>query len=262
MSFDVPSSGETPYFNFQYVDANTDVLKNFTYTDDSTFNTALGDSIDAAIASTIEELGLGKVLGCPTVSYSYSAGLGVSNSLYDLYMNTIIPLALFDVPTGTGNQPYHVTSTGTLRYDVYPGFFYYDDVFAIAPFANVFMYVPGLPGSVVSGTVSALSGSTYLTLEERLRERTERGALDKARVGASLPSYIGGPDGVEESGTYDLFFNDYDEGYVVAALASEMGLSEEEVSGMVVPFRQDRDEGNFIDTTLVWKVAPSELWPC
>ena len=60
---------------------------------------------------------------------------------YALYMDTIIPNAVFDIPTGTGNTPYHLSSTGTLRYDVYQGSFYYDDVFAVAPFANVFMYV-------------------------------------------------------------------------------------------------------------------------
>ena len=104
------------------------------------FATDVGDEITTQIQETVAKYNLTTLLGCPPQSYSYSASLDASDSLYALYMETIIPNTVFDIPTGTGNAPYHLSSTGTLRYDVYAGSFFFDDVFAVAPFANVFMY--------------------------------------------------------------------------------------------------------------------------
>ena len=189
---------EKTWFNFEYVDANRDVLADFTGVPPSDFDTELGKSITEMIDQTVADLELAEVLGCPDKGYSYQAGLGTGeemggegekieskwwknsqkhtpnppslppsdDSLYDLYMNTIVPSAVLDVPTGTGNLPYHISSTGTLRYDIYEGSFFYDDVFAIAPFANTFVYVEGLDGHHVEDVLNALTDGDKGTMKD------------------------------------------------------------------------------------------------
>jgi len=228
------------WFDFQYIDANLEELYNFTGTTEDTFDTDLGLSISSAIEATVDELGLRAILGCPPQDYSQSASLGTSNSLYDLYMQQIIPLSVLDVRTGTGNTPWHLSSTGSLRYDIYEGEFYYDDVFAIAPFVNVFRYVADLSGEDLQTVVDNLSQTS-----------------NDSPVFTGLPKYVGGPDDIDPTLFYDLFFNDYDESYIVPAVEAVVG---EDV--VVVNWRDDSGADDFVDTTLCWAKSIPDLFPC
>ncbi|GMH82114.1 hypothetical protein TrVE_jg12982 [Triparma verrucosa] len=239
ISFSADTSSPT-WFDFQYVDANLDELYNFTGTDASTFDTDLGLEISSAIEATVEELGLRTILGCPQQDYSYAAGLGTEDSLYDLYMQKVIPLSVLNIPTGTGNTPWHLSSTGSLRYDIYSGEFYYDDVFAIAPFVNVFRYVADLSGQDLQQIVNELSQTS-----------------NDSPVRTLLPKYVGGPDSIDPNLFYDLFFNDYDEPYIVDAVEAVVG---EDV--VVVNWRDDSTDPNFVDTTLCWATSVPALFPC
>ncbi len=243
ISFDLSDS---IYFNFQYVDANLSTIYNFTGVSEEDFRTPLGSSIEDAITKTVSELELGEVLGCPPMSYSYTAGLGTPDSLYDLYMNTIIPNAVLDAPTGTGNNAWHVSSTGTLRYDVYEGLFTYDDVFAVAPFANVFMYYPRISGEDLNAEFEKLQGVS----------------MGGPKLTDSMPTYVGGPGAIDSTAVYDLFFNDYDQPYVQSAIASALGISKSEVADDVVPWRDDMEADDFVDTTTCWAKNVAEIWPC
>jgi len=168
-------------------------------------------------------------------------------------MNTIVPLSVFDVPTGTSNTPYHLSSTGTLRYDIYPGKFYYDDVFAIAPFANTFVYVEGLGGGQVTNIMDSLLTNGIEIGDER--------TIPAASIFIdSLPRYVGGPDQVDEASTYDLFFNDYDQPYVIRAIAKELGVNEADL--VVVGWRDDKEKDDYVDTTNCWGKKVGDLWPC
>jgi len=242
------------YFDFSYVDANMEVLYDFTNTTADTFDTDSGLGIRTAIDGAVAELGLREVLGCPTQNYSYTAALGAQDSLYDLYMDVIVPNAVFDIPTGTGLVPYQLTSTGTLRYDIYAPTFYYDDVFAIAPFSNVFLYFSRLSGSELLEVSDAVGGGSE-------RVQTVRNPL-KWEQESTMPAFIGGPGPVNTSTTYDLFFSDYDESAIVGAIAAVRGVSKEDVTAALVPWRSDRESEDFVDTTLCWSKNVADLWPC
>ena len=93
------------------------------------------------------------------------------------------------------------------------------------------------------------NGDVLLTLGVR------SGRYDPLDSG-TLPKYIGGPGTVDEGQAYDLFFNDYDESYVLAAV--------EEVTGggvTAVPWRDDMEVEGFVDTTTCWEVV-GEIFPC
>jgi len=143
-----------------------------------------------------------------------------------------------------GNGIYHLTSTGTLRYDIYVGEFYYDDVFAVAPFANVFEYYGGVTGATIREVLQVLL--------EQVEEDTYLG----------LPSFVGGGSTLVDSAVYDLFINDFDDVTIVTALAAVLGLQEEEVWGNIVEWRSDETKDDYVDTTLCWSQGVGQLWPC
>ena len=270
MSFALPEKNETrttptgpTFFDYQMVDANVDVLMAFTGTDEETFGTEEGAGITAAIEKVVDELNLREILGCPQQNYSFGAGLGREDSLYDLYMQTVIPLGVFDVESGTGNEPYMITSTGTLRYDIFgPGYFYYDDVFAVAPFANVFLYYPGLTGAQIMDVMDDLIAHPVQLEGRRGRNGGDEWKDSKEKETASLPAYLGGPGKIDEEGVYDFYLNDFDESYIVPALAKLLGLTKGQVTKNMVGWRDDPDSLDFVDTTIVWAKAAYGLWEC
>lgn len=252
-------------FNHKYIDANRDVLMAFTGTNSSSFDTEMGLSITEAIESTVNRLGLREVLGCAPKNYSYAVSLDHPNSMYALYMDKVLPMGVFDIPTGTGNNPYYVTSTGSLRYNIYEGEMIYDDVFAIAPFANVFLFYPAISGANISLVISALNSLTSLSipgLKMNQQEYAEAYALrfSRSKSADKMPSFIGGPDIVSPNSQYDLFYNDFDGLVVTHAIAAVLGVPQSEVLKKCVPWRQKGDD--FIDTTLVWDKGIRDIWPC
>jgi len=200
----------------------------------------------------VDKLGLLEVIGCPTKNYTRSASLKAPDSLYATYANFIVPSAVFDLPTGTGNLPYHYTSTGTLRYDVYRPTFYYNDVFAVAPFSNTFLYYPGLTGIEVTEIGKVLEGSSAF----------HKNPLKWVTFG--LPEYVGGPfDVINDNATvYDLFFNDFDQPALTNAIASVRGGSQQAVLSSLVAWRSDKGGEDYVDTTACWSVGSALLWPC
>jgi 2',3'-cyclic-nucleotide 2'-phosphodiesterase (5'-nucleotidase family) len=258
VSFDLPAVNDTAadiYFNFQYVDANLDALYNFTGTSEDTFDTDEGLSIAQAIDATSEALGLKEVLGCFDTEYAYSSGLNTPNSLYSLYLNTILPNAVNDISTGTNNDVYHVTSTGTLRYDIYVGEFYYDDVFAVAPFANTFVYLADVTGAEISAVVAELVGASGF--KDPFKDFDE-----SMQPMAGLPSYVGGPYDADAATTYDLFFNDFDQENIVQAIATVRGVAADDVWEGVKSWRNDMSGADYVDTTTCWAKNVQAFFPC
>jgi len=131
VSFDLPQGDdveatEETVFNHQFVDANMDSLVSLSGKTSDTFHEKVGMKITKEIKRVVGKLGLGEVIACPDKEYKNNAPLESENSLYKLYMDKLIPTSVFPpASAASGNMQYHITSTGSLRYNIYKGKFYY-----------------------------------------------------------------------------------------------------------------------------------------
>merc|ERR1712070_1145829 len=103
------------------------------------------------------------------------------------------------------------------------------------------MYYPGISGADLAAVQSYLTSSSV-----------DEGEViaPKALTSASLPYYVGGPGNVDESSTYDFFFNDYDQPYVQKAISSILGIDLSEVQSQTIGWRDDMSSDDFVDTTV------------
>ena len=105
-----------------------------------------------------------------------------------------------------------------------------------------------------------MSGSDIVTVLGSLTSASD--VAPRALLSASLPYYVGGPGVAEDSLVYDLFFNDYDEPYVVSAIAKVLGASSSEVQTEIVAWRDVMSEEDFVDTTTCWEKGVKAMWAC
>jgi len=251
LTLDVPSTTapeeEEIWFNYRYIDANKKTLMSSVGMgdDEASFDTSLGLAIAQSTDAAKTKLGLDEVLACVPKIYKYGVDVEDENSLYKLYMNEILPRGVngeaeTETETETETDYVHITSTGTLRYDLYEDF-RYDDVFAIAPFANTFCFIDNVAGEEIDSLLKLLNVNVGVGEE------------------AELPKFITS-NYTSDGGSLKMFLNNYDQGVLVVNLAELRGVAVEEI--VVVNWRADKGSDTFTDTTLVWKSGVSALFPC
>jgi len=196
LTMDLPHEGDDTsqiWFECSNIDANKDILMQMLGMNEADFDTELGINISVAIDEVTEKLQLNEIVGCPTAHYICNAGMNDTYSLYYLYMNSILPSGV----TPDDSTAVHITNTGTLRYDVYDGKFFYNDVFAVAPFSNTFAYVDDLTAEeIISLTVDLNSQNEYSFF-------------------SPLPPFVTSDFDTDENVYYKLFFNNYDQPKIV-----------------------------------------------
>ena len=111
------------------------------------FSTPNGRRLSAKMQQTQQELGLLEVLtDCAPRNYELEKPLNDTSSLWWLYINEVIPKALFPrlldtvggdkEATVTGTVPIFLQGTGALRYDLMGPTVVVDDIIAVSPFRN------------------------------------------------------------------------------------------------------------------------------
>lgn len=119
-------------------------------------------------------LHLNETLGCSPHTYNPYLPIVVKTSLYNLYVQNIMPSLVFN--HSLPNIPYFICNTATLRYSLYAGRVTVNDIFSIDPFSDDIMYYPSLSGSVLlallenigSFTVQNLHRTPYFSSHETL----------------------------------------------------------------------------------------------
>lgn len=231
-------------FHFEYVEAHRASLSEFAGVRVDELDTKEGRELSEAIHAAYAQLNLSIVIACPRMQYYQDATIDRADSLYRIYLESVIPAILRNSSSNSHpNEAWYLCGVGSLRYDVYPGRFLYNDVFSVAPFANQFLYYPSLPGSKIQNILQLMINSTD-------------------PIYKSLPSYIGGPGILVESKMYDLFLDDFSSPILVPIIALVAQLDPVVVKAKLVPWRGDRSAPDFVDTTLIWAQEAPKLWPC
>jgi hypothetical protein len=114
-------------------------------------------------------------------------------------------------------------------------------------------YYPGISGADVAKV------QAYLTSSDAHKDEVVH---PRALTSSSLPYYVGGPDVVDASTMYDLFFNDYDGPYLQNAISAVLSLDVSDVQAATVGWRDDMSSDDFVDTTVCWSKNVAQIWPC
>ena len=99
-------------------------------------------------------LHLNDTLGCSPQFYDPRLPIIFDSSLYNLYIEQVIPSVVYNYSL-PGTQ-YFITNTATLRYPLFEGHVVVNDIYAIIPFIDTFVYYPNLNGTQLNALLVGL----------------------------------------------------------------------------------------------------------
>jgi len=121
--------------------------------DDGEFDLHSGQRVTADITNYRTQQRLGELYGCIPDNYCKTC------VPFDAPTNifTFLSGALTSVvnPNRSGIPRMLYGNTGSVRFDMFKGPFTYDDNFIVAPYRNVFLYIPEVPYSLAQGLLAA-----------------------------------------------------------------------------------------------------------
>ncbi|KAI0767149.1 Metallo-dependent phosphatase-like protein [Fomes fomentarius] len=169
-------------FSRRYLDPNRVTYEYHTGRGNFTFDTLHGRSITRGLNELAEKFDLSQLFGTAPQDYTISqVPFPSNNSLLSLYAEAMkysltVNNSRADVPSVM------ITNSGSQRFDLYAGPFTKNDQLTASPFADAFLYIPGVPLSVASKVLPALNNAganeRRELIEERDRERYARGDVD------------------------------------------------------------------------------------
>jgi hypothetical protein len=98
-------------------------------------------------------LGLDAVIGCSPQEYQPWAPVDSPSSLWHLFLSELVPTQL---PRPGQKRLVFVGSTGSFRWNLYPGRVTLDDTFIVNPFQDPFWATSKVPGPVLAVALSAI----------------------------------------------------------------------------------------------------------
>jgi len=157
----VPSMSQLKY---QWMDTTRANFYNMTNTTEDTFLTPNGQVTKDLIAQATEILGLDIIYGCSPIYYDQHGSISDPTSLYNLYVDNIVPMVVFN--DSLPNTQYFMTNTNTLRYNLYQGPVNRNDIYTISPFNDTYYYYPNMLGADLLSLVNTLGFyHTYLYID-------------------------------------------------------------------------------------------------
>merc|ERR1712137_864191 len=166
------------------------------------FLTEEGIATKELIAYYTNTLHLNDTLGCSPEFYDPDYLIVNQASLYNLYIEDVIPTMVFN--TSLPNIQFFIANTATLRYPMFPGRVTVNDIYSIIPFIDQYFYYPGLTGTQLQGVL----GQLRLFLSPNLKMTPYFGTY--AQPDPTRPAYTHSIMKVDPSKTYDIVCSGYD----------------------------------------------------
>eukprot|EP00557_Chaetoceros_sp_GSL56_P002281 CAMPEP_0176502604 /NCGR_PEP_ID=MMETSP0200_2-20121128/14846_1 /TAXON_ID=947934 /ORGANISM="Chaetoceros sp., Strain GSL56" /LENGTH=551 /DNA_ID=CAMNT_0017901695 /DNA_START=559 /DNA_END=2214 /DNA_ORIENTATION=+ len=167
-------------FDHVFIDANINVMRNMLGMSDSeSIETELGRNLTDLIVTTQEKLGLNQVIGCSPMTYYLTNSLEEPNSLWGLYINTVVPYQLFK----GSDSMILIQNTGAFRYDLVEGNTTLNDIVTVSPYNDtLYMIREEVNGSDfirAFGEPNVINDDAYLAT---LPQLVVSGSIDKDKV--------------------------------------------------------------------------------
>ena len=171
-------------FSRRYLDPNRLTYEFHTGQEDKKFDTKKGKQITQGLKDLATKFNLDDEFGVAPHDFTLSrAPYPSDDSLLSLLISKAAPTALSINNTRANTPRLVITNSGALRFDIYAGPFTKNDQLTVSPFADAFLYIPGVPAGVAKQAFNALnkageSKRSVETLEAREREAYARGEID------------------------------------------------------------------------------------
>lgn len=235
VQFDTHTSGAQLDFNLVAVDGNTADLAGFANLSQDDLMTPQGKVIARTIDDVSSSLGLDREVGCSDTWYRNWAPLDQNDSLWALYVKRVLPDTLF-----VHERQWAIIGTDALTYDIFPGWLTVNDAYTTSPYANFWLRVSNVRGSVLEELEARLDNKTN---QEDIGERWRA----RSNPSPDLPSYVT-TGRVDTQIFYELIYCDFDAWTVETELRQIVGkVPESEVyrprtntSSVLVSWFQDR----------------------
>jgi len=142
LSFNASSAN----FEHKFIDGDIEDMKELLgMAQSDSFETEAGKNLTNLIVATQEKLGLNVRLGCSPKTYYLSKGLDDPDSLWGLYVKTVIPQAFFKE---SDSKLFIQKTPGGFRYNLFEGNVTVNDLITITPYNDtLYLVAKGIKGS-------------------------------------------------------------------------------------------------------------------
>jgi len=240
------SDGDFDEFSYKWVDTSRDEFYYLSYTDASSFLTPEGQAVKDQIDYYFNKLQLNETVGCSPRDYSPYAPQGQPDSLYGLYINSVLPEQLF---VSMPHTQFFMCNSETLRDNIYKGRVTKNDVYSVMPFGDTFEYYANMPGSDLMALLKKLNSMTIDSIV-RNTDRYSR-YFPYMSDEEDMPPYETTNTTVSESKTYDLVCAHYDS-YVIGKYLNELFPNKYTV----------KNYPTSLDSSTVLDEWIQHYWPC
>jgi hypothetical protein len=240
------------WFDFEYLDPSVEEFARVAgfSSDPAGFATAKGTEISREIKELRKKWGLDEVVGCASIEYSRSAAVGRPESVWGLYLQEVLPFALFD--NTRSHQPLLIEATGSFRANLREGTVSVDDVYIMNPFKNTYYSFEGLDGTDVSGVMQSIGARVTRGANTHVQHYPSADGHSGAEV-ASLPSWVASVEPSADT-TYDLICTNFD-----LPRCEEAVLK---VTGSAGTPKRYTTGGEELDSSDLWFRYIRAKWPC
>jgi 2',3'-cyclic-nucleotide 2'-phosphodiesterase (5'-nucleotidase family) len=202
INFELAQDGSMQNLATQWVDTSVQNFMTLSGTTAQTFDTPQGLKTSSLIQSYWQELGLNIVYGCAPNTYYPDIDYRDPYSLYQLYVEQVIPKIVFD--NSNGHTQFFISNTASLRYNLYAGPVTRNDIYTISPFNDTFVEYAGFPGKALVALMQNIMNTSGLAGERVLTSRY------CGIVGDSTPNWYYSSVPITDDGIYDVVLASYD----------------------------------------------------
>ncbi|KAF9486069.1 hypothetical protein BDN70DRAFT_870580 [Pholiota conissans] len=170
-------------FNRRYLDPNRVTFEFHTKRISFNFDTLEGKSITQGLNKLAKKFDLSFQFGTAPHDFTINqAPYPSNNSLLTLFIEDAVPVALAINNTRASIPNIMITNSGSQRFDIYAGAFTKNDQLTASPFADSFLFIPGVPFNVANQVLPALNNAganeRRAMLEEREQHNYGRGYVE------------------------------------------------------------------------------------
>ncbi|KAF8058688.1 Metallo-dependent phosphatase-like protein [Lyophyllum atratum] len=132
-------------FTRRYLDPNRVTYEYHTGRKGSNFDTDKGTSITSGVKALAKKFNLDFLFGTAPHDFTLNqAPYPSENSLLSLFIEEAVPTALAINNTRASIPNLFIINSGSQRFDIYSGAFTKNDQLTVSPFADAFLYIPGV----------------------------------------------------------------------------------------------------------------------
>ncbi|KAG6916331.1 hypothetical protein DXG01_007314 [Tephrocybe rancida] len=167
-----PSKPKDIVFSRRYLDPNRVTYEYHTGHKNSQFDTSAGTSITKGLQALSKAFNLDFLFGTAPHDFTVTqAPYPSEDSSLSLFAEDALPIALAVNNTRSSIPNLIITNSGSQRFDIYAGTFTKNDQLTASPFADAFLYIPGIKLSLANDVLASLNGAGSDNRRSLIEER-------------------------------------------------------------------------------------------